>query len=580
MTIGFSGFNSGNLSQSTSMSGSPSESELIDISSEPIPFAQGLLGQAPREENTLALISPARVPHPPRISNCFNWRACTDTIREVAQFRPGVGATLSGLGMMADMYDLSAMNVAMRLLGKIYGQQTPSQDAMMTSSVLVGSVVGQIGFGAYADKIGRRNLTLLASGLTLAGSLGSALAVPLNQQSPTSIYFTITAMRFILGLGIGGEYPLSASNTVEQTQIKDSNTALAYAMMILNSGCVVAGSVFTSLLELSPENDDLNWRLGLGFGAVLSAATLALRVGLLEESPLFIEQAAQQAATADLRSPAQEPTAHSRLLSLTPTSVANNFSLVDKVQNCLASPWLKPVAGAAMTWFLYDVSAFGIGLYSSEILAEKGDVMSAAKALLISNAIALPFSFLSMFTINDKLLGRQQSQIVGMAGMATMLGLMAMSKEYLWTNSSEGDGTDISFDTKQHHMIFTALYAAYNSFDALGPGTSTFAFSSEIFPTRLRGTLHGIAAATGKAGGVLGAMSFPYLKTSLGTQGSLLLMSAVCALGAIITKLMLPNYTNEHLQQLQDLGQTKTDPELVAMIYDDTVPVNEQERAV
>ena len=514
----------------------------------------------------------------PRFANCLNMRACRETIHEVLQFRPGVGASLSGFGLMVDMYDLSAMNVALDLLEQTYGPQSPAQQAMMTSSVLIGSVVGQLGFGACSDKIGRKNLTLLVSGLTLIGSLGTALALPLSKSSPQSIYCTITAMRFLLGLGIGGEFPLSASNTVEQTQIKNSSTALAYAMMILNSGAALAGSVFTGLLKFNPGHDDVNWRLGLGFGAVLSAITLTLRFCLLKESPVFT----QQAAVIDMRIDLEAHHEHTKmphqqtplLQQVKPITAAKKLSIVDKLQTGLKSPWLKPVAGAAITWFLYDVSAFGIGLYSSDMLADKGDNLGAAKSLLLSNAVALPFSALSMLLISDRLLGRQKSQILGLGGMAIMLGCMAISQGVLSSSKASSQDMPTHFTPKIQRLLFTTLFAAYNSFDAVGPGTSTFAFSSEIFPAHSRGTFHGIAAAAGKAGGALGAMGFPYMKKCLGTEGSILLTGGVCALGALLTHLLLPNYTNQHLQVLEELGNTASDDQLVKMIYDKNPPTN------
>lgn len=526
-----------------------------------------------------------------RITQCLDLRACSDKFRQIAEFRPSMGATLSGLGLMTDMYDLSAMNIAMRLLAEKYGDQTPAQAAMMAGSVMVGAVAGQIGFGAAADKIGRRELTFLTAGLTLAGSLGSALAVPFHRQSPEGIYSTISAMRFLLGVGIGGEYPLSASNTVEHSRPKDSGTAIAYIMAILNTGTLLAAGAFAAMIEVAPEKNDLTWRLGLGFGAVLSAVTLGLRTCLLKESPAFAQPARQSLRTssnelAELvvdgnneintisasdnvntnlsQNPDQTMVSdETRLLNITPAVSANPVSLMDKIRDATANPWFKPLVGTATTWFLYDICTFGIGLYSSQILSEKEDVASAAQSIVMSSALALPFSILAMATMSDKFLGRQNSQLVGTLGMASMLGLMAVSKDMLWSSSGAG----ISFDSKQHRQIFSALFSAYQCFDAIGPGTSIFAYSSEIFPASVRSTLHGIAAAAGKTGAAVGAMSFPYLKDILGTQGCLLLMNGICAITALVTKTLLPNYTSQHLENIEQHGATASDKDIVAMLY-------------
>jgi PHS family inorganic phosphate transporter-like MFS transporter len=48
--------------------------------------------------------------------------------------------------------------------------------------------------------------------LVILGTLASALAFPVG---PISIATVLAVLRFVLGIGIGGEYPLSATITAE-----------------------------------------------------------------------------------------------------------------------------------------------------------------------------------------------------------------------------------------------------------------------------------------------------------------------------------------------------------------------------
>lgn len=60
------------------------------------------------------------------------------------------------------------------------------------------------------------------------------------------------------------------------------------------------------------------------------------------------------------------------------------------------------------------------------------------------------------------------------------------------------------------HTGFVALCALTFVFSNFGPNTTTFIVPAELFPARLRSTCHGISAAAGKAGAIVGAFGFLY----------------------------------------------------------------------
>ncbi|KAF3499122.1 hypothetical protein F2Q69_00041499 [Brassica cretica] len=55
---------------------------------------------------------------------------------------------------------------------------------------------------------------------------------------------------------------------------------------------------------------------------------------------------------------------------------------------------------------------------------------------------------------------------------------------------------------------FVVMYSLTFFFANFGPNATTFIVPAEIFPARLRSTCHGISAATGKAGAIVGAFGF------------------------------------------------------------------------
>ncbi|CAI0427187.1 unnamed protein product [Linum tenue] len=58
------------------------------------------------------------------------------------------------------------------------------------------------------------------------------------------------------------------------------------------------------------------------------------------------------------------------------------------------------------------------------------------------------------------------------------------------------------------------MYSLTFFFANFGPNAKTFVVPAEIFPARLRSTCHGISAAAGKAGAMVGAFGFLYAAQS------------------------------------------------------------------
>jgi PHS family inorganic phosphate transporter-like MFS transporter len=80
------------------------------------------------------------------------------------------------------------------------------------SRALSGTVVGQVGFGVLADIVGRKKMY----GLELMVIIFATLAQALSSDSPgISIVGIIIFWRVIMGIGIGGDYPLSSIITSE-----------------------------------------------------------------------------------------------------------------------------------------------------------------------------------------------------------------------------------------------------------------------------------------------------------------------------------------------------------------------------
>ena len=128
---------------------------------------------------------------------------------------------VAGIGFFSDSYDIFAISFAVQMLGLAFW---PDQGGTMPSDVSsalkmatsAGAVAGQVGFGLLADVLGRRSMY----GVELLVIIVSTLAQSLSGPSPAMTFTGIMVFwRVALGLGVGGDYPMSAVITSEYVSV-------------------------------------------------------------------------------------------------------------------------------------------------------------------------------------------------------------------------------------------------------------------------------------------------------------------------------------------------------------------------
>lgn len=125
---------------------------------------------------------------------------------------------VAGVGFFTDAYDLFAIGLVINMLGVVYWLKdnkgsVPSGSSTALKSVQSGgNVIGQVLFGILADVVGRKRMY----GLELIIIIFATIAQALSSSSPAmSITGVLVFWRIIMGIGIGGDYPLSSIITSE-----------------------------------------------------------------------------------------------------------------------------------------------------------------------------------------------------------------------------------------------------------------------------------------------------------------------------------------------------------------------------
>lgn len=429
---------------------------------------------------------------------------------------------ISGMGFFTDAYDLFIIGVAMSL---IKGEWHPSPVAvgLVTSTALIASAVGAVAFGRIADMLGRKRIYGYEVLVLAAGAIASAF-------SP-NVWWLI-GFRIILGIGIGGDYPVSATLMSEFAGKKSRGMLISMVFAMQAAGLIV-GPLLAAALLASGISHDLTWRLLLAFGAVPALAVFQLRRHMAE-SPRYLLASGQHdefhAATQHTLGSNGDVYRGSRQQAARKTSFAEGFARLAARRNLLVR-----LIGASLAWFLMDFAYYGNTVSSPMVLRALQPDQSELSAVLTQLAVfavaAVP-GYLVAALLMDRM-GRKPIQLLGFAMMAVSFAAIALVP-----------------GIEKLIFPFLFLYGISYFFTEFGPNATTFVYPAEIFPVETRTTGHGIAAATGKLGGFIGVFLFPIFMARGGLFLAELAAAIVSLLGIVVTWFMLPETKGKSLEEL------------------------------
>lgn len=506
---------------------------------------------------------------------------------------------IAGMGFFTDAYDLFCITAVTKLIGRLYfyhpSTHKPSPGVLpqninnaITGVALFGTLAGQLFFGWLGDKLGRKKVY----GITLVTMVGCALASGLSFGStPKSVVTTLCFFRFWLGFGIGGDYPLSAVIMSEYANTKTRGGFVAAVFAMQGVGILVAGAVAlvvsrafmlaypadnfqtNNVLSTQPEGDFV-WRIVLMFGAVPAAMTYYWRLKMPETARYTaLVKGDHDKAAADMAKVLEQDIDNIPVSSggesdnprkvIDPSSSYGLFS-----REFLRTHGLH-LLGTTSTWFFLDIAFYSLQLTQKDIypasgLLPKSSEMNAIEEvyllsksmLLIALGATVPGYWFTVFFI-DKI-GRFPIQLGGFLLMSIFMGILGFQYEHLRGDPCPADAkTKLQF-CKGHPTLFTVLYGLTLFFANFGPNSTTFIVPAELFPARFRSTCHGISAAAGKAGAIIGAFVVQsYTPNVDRVRTAIKALALVNLLGAFFT-LLVPETMGRSLEEISgennDLG--------------------------
>lgn len=402
--------------------------------------------------------------------------------------------------------------------------------------------------------------------IIIVGTIGQAVA---GHAPGVSIYGVIIMWRFIMGMGIGGDYPLSAVITSEFAAKRIRGRMMVAVFSAQGWGqffCAIVASIALAGFKKGIENQPLDswhsmdqaWRTLIGVGCVPAAIALYFRL-TIPETPRYtmdieanIKQASQDVDTYLTTGTYTVDPIHNHERADVPKASWGDFARhFARWQN------FKILFGTAYTWFALDIAFYGLGLNSSRILTVIGFGGSSDKSLskqvnawrsvhnaavgnlILSVGGLIPGYYFTMAFIDSW--GRRPIQIMGFALLTAIFICM-------------GFAYDEMMKSKPGQKAFVFLYCMANFFQNFGPNSTTFVIPGEAFPTRYRSTAHGISAASGKLGAIVAQVGFSKM-IDIGGKGKFLphimeIFAFFMLTGLIVSIICTPETKNLTLEEL------------------------------
>lgn len=268
-------------------------------------------------------------------------------------------------------------------------------------------------------------------------------------------------LRFLVGMGLGGELPVASTLVSEIVPAEKRGRTVVLLESFWAGGWLIAAVISYFIIPR------YGWEIALLISAAPALYALYLRVGL-PDSPKF--------------------------------SAIKDKEKVSVVKN-LASLWSKEYGRQTATlwivWFCVVFSYYGMFLWLPSVMVMKGfSLIKSFEYVLIMTLAQLPGYFTAAWFIEK--FGRKFVLVVYLIGTA-------VSAYFFGTAESTA-------------LLMTS--GILLSFFNLGAWGGLYAYTPEQYPTLIRGTGSGMAAAVGRVGGVLGPLLVGYLvaqKTDVST---------------------------------------------------------------
>lgn len=257
-------------------------------------------------------------------------------------------------------------------------------------------------------------------------------------------YAVLCVLRFIAGFGLGGELPVASTLVSESMPVKERGRAVVLLESFWALGWILSALIAYFVIP------DYGWRVAFAIGAVPALYALYLRRAI-DDSPKFAE-----------------------------IKKAPPVPLKKRVAAVWSAEYRRSTIMLWILWFTVVFSYYGMFLWLPTVMVLKGfSLVKSFEYVLIMTLAQLPGYFTAAYFIEKY--GRKFVLVI-------YLLLTAVSAAWFGNSTTEG-------------MLMAAGICL--SFFNLGAWGGMYAYTPELYPTKIRSTGAGLATSFGRIGGII-----------------------------------------------------------------------------
>ncbi|WP_051343902.1 MFS transporter [Alicyclobacillus herbarius] len=332
--------------------------------------------------------------------------------------------------------------------------------------------------------------------------------------------------RFLLGVGIGADYPISSTLLSEFSPKNRRGRQITTLGAMWFVGAVAAYGVGIALTPLGL----IAWRYMLLVGAALAVVVILFRASIPESPRWLLAQGRADDATNVLH-------------ALTKTNIDPGVKMEPEHRglDVFTPKLLRRIVFVCGFWFCYTVAYYGISMYTPTILTPftHGNQTAANIGSAIISAVGVLGAFVGNFLVDTW--GRRPLLITSFAGLTGVLAVLALS-------------------TTPTIMWLVILFALAVCFANMGPGILNFVYPTELFSTSIRAGVTGFATAVSRGGSILGVVVFPNLVATWGVNKALWLFVAAGLIGLLLSIWLAPETKGRSLEDINTSEHAKAAP--------------------
>jgi SP family galactose:H+ symporter-like MFS transporter len=397
----------------------------------------------------------------------------------------------------------------------------------LTTTVLLGAVLGAIGSGKLSDLLGRKRMIIINAVIFSAGAIGCALATSINM---------LIAMRILIGIAIGITSYVAPMYIAEISPTRRRGALVTLNQLMITIGILVS-FISDYLLSDDANLESWRWMFGAGFipGVVLFAGML-----FLPETPRWLiskqrweegKQVLMQVEDSDLVEQTFNDLKQDVLISAQHKTHSKE----------ILKPWLRSALIITVgIFFFQQFSGVNTIIYYSPIIFKMAGIISNTQSIIPAIIIGVVnvLACLLSVALLDKV-GRRKLYMIGITGMIPSLALLGLCFYY-----KDALGASLP--------VFAVLsIVCFIVFIAISLAPLGWLLISEVFPLEVRGVGMSIGSLSHWGFNAIISFTFLSLVNSIGIATTFWFYSAVCIAGLIWGYYYIPETKGKTLEQIE-----------------------------